>query len=165
VKYHDYHLSDYEVSDFGKRVTLRLVYNYPGKPRDESHIEFADVALYNFTHTAGSIITHIEEVPVVELIAEIASSLKIWVREQGVDGWADTAENYAQSLLKLGRKAWRIDSAIGFAGFVIARSVEQVWPRTAVEGARRSTGREALRSANTQACRVGCCWRCLPFQV
>jgi|KBSMisStaDraftv2_1062788.scaffolds.fasta_scaffold05608_17 hypothetical protein len=133
MRYHDYHLRDYEVSHFGKRITLRLVYDYPGKPYDESHIEFADVALYNFTHTGGAIITDIEETPLVELITELKPSLQIWGRQQGIDGWRDTAENYHEALLKQGHRSWRIESAIGFSGFVIARSVEQVAPNTSLE--------------------------------
>ena len=51
MRYHDFHLREYRVSDFGKHITLDLVYDYAGKPKERSQIEFSDVALYNFTHT------------------------------------------------------------------------------------------------------------------
>jgi hypothetical protein len=117
-------------------VTLRLVYDYPERPYDESHIEFSGVSLYNFTHTAGSIITDIEEVPLAELIEEIEPSLQIWGRQQGLDGSRDTAKNYRVALQDQGQRSWRIDSAIGFSGFIIARSVIQVTPDTSLERTR-----------------------------
>ena len=65
MRYHDFHLREYHVSDFGKRITLHLVYDYEAKPREESHIEFCEVALYNFTHTGGAIITDVDEASLV----------------------------------------------------------------------------------------------------
>jgi hypothetical protein len=61
MKYHDYHLQGYTVADFGGKVTLHLVLDYPGRSRDESYIEFSRVALYNFTHTTAAIVTDIVE--------------------------------------------------------------------------------------------------------
>ena len=34
TRYHDFHLREYR--DFGKRITLDLVFDYAGKPKDES---------------------------------------------------------------------------------------------------------------------------------
>ena len=51
MKYHDFHLQGYEVSEKGKTVTLNLVYDYPDTGKEESNIKFTDVTLYNFTHT------------------------------------------------------------------------------------------------------------------
>jgi hypothetical protein len=133
MRYHDFHLREYRVSDFGKRITLHLVYDYAGKPREESQIQFMDVALYNFLHTGGAIVTGIEEASLDELLGEVATSLMDWHRQQGVAGWRDNLENYRGSLAAAGHKAWRIDSAIGFHGFVVARSVHQVAPNKSLE--------------------------------
>jgi hypothetical protein len=73
MRYHDFHLREYRVSDFGKRIILDLVYDYAGRPKDESQIEFSDVALYNFTHTGGAIVTGIEEISLDDLMRK-------WVR-------------------------------------------------------------------------------------
>jgi len=136
MRYHDFQLREYRVSDFGKRITLHLVYDYAGKPKDESQIEFSDVALYNFTHTGGAIVTGIEEASLGDLIDEVGGALVNWHHQQGVAGWRDTLENYRDSLESAGHKAWRIDSAIGFCGFVVAQSVRQVAPNTSLERTR-----------------------------
>jgi hypothetical protein len=39
-------LQGYEIADFGRTVTLNLVYDYVGMPREKSHIRFSQVALY-----------------------------------------------------------------------------------------------------------------------
>lgn len=130
MRYHDFHLREYRVADFGRRITLDLVFDYAGKPREESRIEFSAVALYNFTHTGAAIITDIEEASLGDLLGEVGATLTIWNKQQGISGWRDSLENYRVSLESAGLKAWRIASAIGFYGFVVAGSVRQVTPNT-----------------------------------
>jgi hypothetical protein len=136
MRYHDFHLREYRVSDFGKRITLDLVYDYDGKPKEESQIEFADVALYNFTHTGGAIITDIDETSLTDLLSEVGESLSAWNQQHGVTGWRDNLESYRKGLESAGHKAWRVVSAIGFYGFVVARSVHQVAPNKSLERTR-----------------------------
>ncbi len=138
MRYHDYHLREYQVSEFGKRITLHLVFDYPGKPKDESQIEFTDVALYNFVHTGGAIVTSIEETALSDLLSEVEGFLVTWQKQHGIHGWSDTVENYRRSLEAAGRRAWRIDSAVGFYGFVVAQSINQVTPNTSLERTRGS---------------------------
>jgi hypothetical protein len=91
MKYHDYHLQGYTVADFGGKVTLHLVLDSPGKSRDESYIEFSEVALYNFTHTTAAIVTDIVEAPLPELLVEIGDSLNqvaSGIRRNGMAGFA-----------------------------------------------------------------------------
>lgn len=38
MRYHDFHLAGYTVSDFGGTVTLHLIYDYPGQAREESDL-------------------------------------------------------------------------------------------------------------------------------
>lgn len=78
MRYHDFHLREYQVADFGRRVTLDLVFDYAGRPKEESQIEFSDVALYNFTHTGRSIITDIEERSLADLFGEVGATLTNW---------------------------------------------------------------------------------------
>jgi len=136
MRYHDFHLREYRVSDFGKHITLDLVYDYAGKPKEQSQIEFSDVALYNFTHTGGAIITDIDETSVDDLLSEVGASLSVWSQKHGVTGWRDNLENYRTTLESAGHKAWRVVSAIGFYGFVVAKSVHQVAPNKSLERTR-----------------------------
>jgi hypothetical protein len=133
MRYHDFHLREYKVSDFGKRITMHLVYDYAGKPKDESLVEFTDVALYNFTHTGGAIVTDIEEAALGDLFSEVGGALVGWHKRHGVAGWAHSLDDYRTVLESTGHKAWRIESAIGFSGFVVAKSVRQVAPNTSLE--------------------------------
>jgi len=136
MRYHDFHLREYRVSDFGKHITLDLVFDYSGKPKEESRIEFAGVALYNFTHTGGAIITDIEETSLSDLFSEVGASLSVWNHQHGVTGWRDNLENYREGLESAGHKGWRVISAIGFYGFIVAQSVHQVAPNKSLERTR-----------------------------
>ena len=124
MRYHDYHLSKYEVSDRGETITLHLVYGYPGEETDTSCIRFSNVALYNFIHTANTIITDIEELSVPELVASENEDITEWHHMHCVRFFKDSPDSYGLSLQAEGYKAWLIESAIGFRGFVIAKTME-----------------------------------------
>ena len=136
MRYHDFHLREYRVSDFGRCITLDLVFEYAGRPKEESLIQFSNVSLYNFTHTGGAIITDIEETDPAGLLGEMNATLSDWNRQYGVGGWQDSLESYLRFLSSGGYKAWRIDAAVGFSGFVVAQSVRQVAPNTSLERTR-----------------------------
>jgi hypothetical protein len=128
VKYHDYHLQGYTVAGFGRKITLHLVFDYPGKSRDESYLEFSGVALYHFVHTGGAIVTDIEETPLSALLVEIGDSLVRWQAAYGVSGWQTSLERYHQFLEAGHTTSWRIETAIGFYGFTIPESVRPLPP-------------------------------------
>lgn len=136
MRFHDYHLRGYDVTDFGKRLRLNLVFDYPGKVKDESQIEFSNVALYNFVHTCGAIITDIEQATIADVLAEFSASLSAWSKQHGIQGWHGSQGAYQSYLESKAMKAWLIDSAIGFTGFVIARDVTQIGPDKSPERAR-----------------------------
>ena len=51
MRFHDFHLSGYSVRKFGGEILLHLIYDYPPRPPEESHIRFGDVEFYHFVHT------------------------------------------------------------------------------------------------------------------
>ena len=123
MKYHDYHLKEYKVSDRGESITLYLVYGYPHNETDQSIITFSSVILYNFEHTNNAIITDIYEVPIPELIEEIGPTIREWNRMYGVKQFNESIEQYTNFLQSEHYIAWCIESAIGFNGFIIAKGV------------------------------------------
>lgn len=126
MRFHDFHLAAYEVGEFGTKIVLHLVRDYPGVPRQESFIEFSDVAAYHFIHTGGAIITDIREVALADLLRDVGETLtECWREHGGYLHWNDDREAYRAALESRGYQAWNLTSAIGFAGFVIARSVAQ----------------------------------------
>ncbi len=126
MRYHDYHLSGYSVSDHGGTITLHLVYDYPGLPKDHSEIEFTAVAAYRFVHTGGAIITEIYEVPLPELIEAIYDELtESWRCHGGFRSWDDDRLKYLLALENDGCRGWRIESAVGFEGFIISKDARQ----------------------------------------
>jgi hypothetical protein len=124
MKYHDFQLRGYSVESFGSRIVLDLVYDHAGSEKEESRIQFSDVACYSFEHTTGAIITDIEELDVAILAKEEEHKLLTFSRQHGLTFWKTNISDYIATLQKEGLKGWRIGSAIGFGGFVIARSVE-----------------------------------------
>jgi hypothetical protein len=57
------------------------------------------------------------------LVQEFGDQITEWSRVSGVDLWRDTLDNYISALQEGGFRAWRIESAIGFYGFVIAKTI------------------------------------------
>ena len=126
MRFHDFHLAGYTVSDFGGTIVFDLVYDYPRQPPKTSRIKFSDVAAYHFIHTGGAIILDIAELPLAELLQQVGDQLAEWWRlHRGFAHWSDDRAKYLATLEQEGYHAWTIDSAVGFEGFVIAKSVAE----------------------------------------
>ncbi len=123
LRYHDFHLQGYSVSEGGERIDLDLVYAYPGEAREQSQITFSGVACYSFVHTEDAIITDIPEVPVDALVANEAAFLTENARLYGLRFWHSDLEQYVVTLHQQGLRAWKVIGAVGFYGFVIARAI------------------------------------------
>ena len=124
TRFHDHRLAGYVVGEFGKRITLNLEYHPPGVPRQVSAIEFSEVAAYQFIHTGSAILADIREVPLADLLRDIGGSLaECWRELGGYVHWNDDREAYRASLEGKGYRAWNLTSAVGFAGFIIAKRV------------------------------------------
>jgi hypothetical protein len=122
MRFHDYYLTGYAVAEGGKRIKLHLELE-----DDLSDIEFSGVAVYHFIHTGGTVITHIYETPLRALITRKKEMLKEWWHQNGgLQDWNDDASAYASRLEETGHRAWLIDSAIGFDGFVIGKELRQL---------------------------------------
>ncbi len=123
MRCHDFHLSGYEVRQFGGEIVLHL--EVAG---EESHVRFSEVELYHFVHTGGTIIFGIDEVPVSQILDEFWERILHWGKQHGgVPHWnRDDRASYQAKIEADGYKAWDISSSIGFAGFVIAKSIADV---------------------------------------
>ncbi|MBL9170853.1 MAG: hypothetical protein JNN07_24185 [Verrucomicrobiales bacterium] len=129
MRYHDFHLAGYEVRDYGGTILLHLVYDYTGRPKEDSLIRFSEVAAYHFVHTGGAIITDLTELPLSDLLLRVGDRLVEWWRQHGgYHLWDDDREKYGARLGENGYRAWTIVSAIGFEGFVIAKAVAEEVP-------------------------------------
>jgi hypothetical protein len=127
MRFHDFHLRGYSVRKFGSEITLHLVYDYPGTPIAESHIRFADVTLYDFVHTGGAIILDVAEKPLSTVLEQHWDRILHWAHWHGVTHFDDDdRSSYQAKLERDSCRAWDIASAVGFHGFVIAKSIEDV---------------------------------------
>jgi hypothetical protein len=114
MRYHDFHLAGYEVKDSGRTIVLHLVYDYSGQRKEQSLIEFSEVAVYHFIHTGGAIITDLVELPVGDLLRRVGGQLAEWERQHGgIHLWNDDREEYRAKLQADAYRAWTIDSEIG----------------------------------------------------
>ena len=123
MRFHDFHLEGYEVSDFGETITLHLVFDYPSHAKEKSDIRFTGVTLYNFIHTQGTIITDIGERSIADFVCEMGEQLTEWNRWYGLRGWKNSSSSYKAMLELEGYKVWSITSAIEFYGFIVAKEV------------------------------------------
>jgi hypothetical protein len=127
MRYHDFYLTGYSVRRFGAEIVLHLLYKYPPKPEEESHIKFVDVELYHFVHTGSAIIIDILEIPLTEIFDRFWDRMAQWYRQHGgISHWDDDRATYQTALEAESYKAWEIGSAIGFGGFIIATAIEDV---------------------------------------
>jgi hypothetical protein len=121
VRFQDFQLEGYAVSKFGGEIVLDLVSD---ESDETSKIRFAGVAAYHFVHTGGGIILEITERPIAELIYQVGDQLAEWWRlHHGFQHWSDDRAKYIAILEQHDYHAWTIESAVGFEGFVIAKSV------------------------------------------
>jgi hypothetical protein len=140
MRYHDFHLAGYSVRQFGREIVLHLLYKYPPEPLVESHLRFSDVEFYHFVHTGGAIITDLDETSLTYILDCFWDRMDEWFHWHG--GPSRSTKDraiYQQALEAESYKAWNIGSALGFAGVVIAKSIEDVTheysqtPRSTVE--------------------------------
>ncbi len=123
MKYHDFHLRSYAVSDFGKRITLDLVNDLSSAP-EVSSIEFTDVIAYHFVHTGGSIIIDISEDTFLRATNETRLSFSEAMNSLGgLSFWEADGAGYQRRFEEMGYRTWTIISAIGFVGFVVCKNV------------------------------------------
>jgi hypothetical protein len=126
MRFHDFHLSGYSVRKFGGEIVLHLIYDNPPQPLEDSHIRFGDVEFYHFVHTGGAIILDIAEIPLSEFVTRFTDRLGEWDRQHGVSRWDSDRTRYQTELESASLRAWEISSAVGFAGVVIAKTMEDV---------------------------------------
>ena len=81
-----------------------------------------------FTHTHADHVFGIDEVPVSQILDEFWERILHWAQQHGgVRHWdRDDRASYQAKIEADGYKAWDISSSIGFAGFVIAKSIADV---------------------------------------
>ncbi len=126
MQYHDYRLRSYSVNDFGSTITLDLIFDYPGSRVRISNIRFNEVILYNFIHLGGTIITDICTTSLKEALTENDIDLvKASKRLGGLK--LHEKEDESSLISKIEKKnysTWSIESAIGFCGFIVCRSID-----------------------------------------
>jgi hypothetical protein len=123
VRCHDFHLQSYEVRNYGAEIVLHLEVG-----GEESHIRFSEVELYHFVHVGGTIIFDIEEVSLSQILDRLWERILLWANQHGgLSHWdRDDRASYQAKLEADSYKAWDISSSIGFEGFVIAKSIQDV---------------------------------------
>ena len=118
MRYHDYHLDSYTISDTDRTITLNLSLG-----EDISFIEFRGVSFHHFTHTEGTILLELEELPLRKFIDSKYQQIEAWNQVFGVRDFVQGKQAYIDNLEQLGLKVWGISSSIGFTGFVLCKEV------------------------------------------
>src|SRR5690348_1324469 len=98
MRFHDFHLSGYSVYKFGDEIVLHLIYDYPLKPPEESHIRFNNVVFYHFVHTGSAIILDVVEVSLSEILDRFWNQMSEWHRQHGISRWRDDRTKYQAAL-------------------------------------------------------------------
>jgi hypothetical protein len=89
VRCRDFHLTGYEVRQFGAEIVLHLVSSLRSPSPEQSHIVFAAVELYHFVHSGGTIIFGIDELPLSRILDEHWEHILHWATKGsgGVPHW------------------------------------------------------------------------------
>jgi hypothetical protein len=121
--YHDFHLRGYTVGDYGRCIILDLMSG--SAPKRETLLKFTGVESYRFLHTGGAIITYILKVPFMDAIRETGADFtRELIQHGGLSVSFGSNEEYGLHFENKGFHTYLIHSAIGFAGMVVARSLE-----------------------------------------
>jgi hypothetical protein len=126
MRFHDYHLREYTVHDYGARIVMVLAWEYPDDPRPLSVIEFTGVECYRFSHSGGAIITEIDEMTWEAVASDEQDYLANVARMDGLRHWDGSFTNFVAKLQANKVRPFRIDSAVGFTGFVLAANVNEL---------------------------------------
>ena len=74
----------------------------------------------------GAIITGIDQVQVDTLTSRHDSFFESAALQLGIEHWDSGLTAYTARLTGLDFRGWEISSAVGFSGFVVAKSVTQI---------------------------------------
>jgi len=117
---HDNDVLGYEVDVRTKTLVLRTEKSYVD-PIERTDVVFTDVLGYQLCDSLGGILCSIREIDIEKLLTNEAELFAKWMGcaypFQYCDGDPATYVRAA------GAHAWDIDSAIGFYGFVVARTM------------------------------------------
>jgi hypothetical protein len=121
----DYRLISYEVSCERREITFRTERNEPGEPR-HTEVLFNGVMAYHFEYdNFDTILSHIIELPIATFLAEHASQLSAGSTQAGwAPFWDGSVEDASRKLHQASIHAFRITSAMGMRGWVLAQSVK-----------------------------------------
>ena len=126
MRVHDYHLRDLAVLDHGARIVMTLAWDYPGESRPLSFVQFSGVVCYRFSQTGGARITAIEEMSTADVVRDEQEFIVSVARTDGLRFWNGTFSAFLRELDANRIKAYRIESAVGFSGFVLANDYKEL---------------------------------------
>ncbi len=126
MKYHDYHILRYIVDCVSNEITFDIGYPYsPSVP--EEKIVFSDVVGYSFQDALGSIILDIQEIDLKYFVETHASKFQKSFHLNGIPKfWKEDVSETMRELSE--KKVWKIESSIGFDGYVVASKISQPEP-------------------------------------
>jgi hypothetical protein len=120
---HDNHVLGYSVDHERREILIRTEFHDRGPPYESTNLRFQGVAGYLLLDALGGILLQVREASV----EEVSSQYGPFLTEGRSFGWPGTwifgEEPLLQSLQKNKLRVWRIDSSIGFDGFVFAQSL------------------------------------------
>ena len=126
MRVHDYHLRDVLVYDRGTRIVMTLSWDYPGQSRPPSVVEFSGVVCYRFSQTGGAIISGIEEMSSEEVVRDEQEFIVSVARADGLKCLNGTFAAFMRELEANKIRAFRIESAVGFTGFILASDLKDL---------------------------------------
>jgi hypothetical protein len=117
---HDNQVLGYEVDVRARMLVLRTEYREHGAS-ERTDVVFTDVLGYHLFDKMGGILFSIEPIAIEQLVAEEAELLAKAEQYGGLFPWR--VAELVERARATGATAYRIDSSIGFDGFVVCRSM------------------------------------------
>ena len=120
---HDNFMLGYEVDSTSCTMRLRTEYRDQGPPFERTDIVFSGVEGYLFRDNLGGILFDVVEEPIEHVVAAFASDFE-WGTRYGWP-WASASADRdpCAYVREKSLRAYTVQSAIGFDGFVVAESM------------------------------------------
>lgn len=120
---HDNTVLGYSVDSERGEILIRTELRDQGPPFERTDIRFEGVLGYLLLDSVGGILFSVEEVEIEEVL-RFYGQFFAWGAQYGWPGvWNSTNTPVPAFVAERGARVWRIQSSIGFDGFVIGRSM------------------------------------------
>lgn len=131
---HDNHVLGYSVDSERVEILIRTEFRGKGPPFERTDIRFHGVLGFLLLDSVGGVLFDVDELEIDQVLREYGQFFARGVRYGWPGVWNSSDTAVASHVASQGAKVWRIQSSIGFDGFVIGQAMSVVAAEEPIPG-------------------------------